>query len=1136
MKLTAETIREAAFSLAVYSRGLGYLNGGRVKKASVAEEEGGGWTLEARVQGRRMYAVEAEIGADGSITDYRCTCEAAESFGGLCKHCVAALLYARKALESSGRLETDGGKTSAASAPSGAAQSLNGRPRPAVPVPPRLWTDVAARALLSAYASRDSDPEAESRNVLFVPTLLVGGFSKGVELSFTVGFDRQYVVKSLGEFIDAIDAKKRVAYGKGLSFVHSLGAFTPESREYVRFVKKWRQECRLAAMHAPFTAGYYPYHSSGRDERSLKLSPDALDDFFESFKGRVFSSFGGAQAPLLLSEDAPEIAVEAEFMPDGALKLSCGCWSSVYAGRHVYVLREENSGGGRIAGRTIARCGGERSAAIADLMKAFIQNKGALVFAAEDVPAFCSSVLPEIEAHVSIIDRSDRLKACLPEKMTPHLYLDAPARSRITGVPVAEYGGELINMLTGEPFSDPGGAARGSAKAGAAGRWRDVRAENRVIAAVGRVLRFEPGSGFYVEGDGAVCRLMTEDLEKLRAAAELHISDRLKRYALRPPFRAGIGVSLSGGLLQMEIDSGGLPPEQLAAILEAYREKRKYFRLKDGSFLRLEGEALDEFSRLAEGLQLTDRQLAARRAEAPAFRALYLDGLFGGRPGGLAVKKDEAFNKLAQAMRDLGKKNCEPPETLCGILRGYQEAGYRWLRGLEDCSLCGILADDMGLGKSLQLIALMLNRYNSAKDEGVQALPSLIACPASLILNWKNEFAKFAPSLPVRVVAGSAAERRALISGIAAGEVVITSYDLLKRDAEHYAGRPFHYFAIDEAQYIKNQNTKCAQAVKLIECRQRFALTGTPIENRLSELWSIFDFLMPGYLYGYARFRQKFELPVVKNEDEGAREQLRRLISPFILRRLKTEVLSELPPKVCSVVPVRLEGEQRSIYDAALNLGLRQLRSETADAKAGEAKLKIFALLTRLRQLCCDPSLCYEGYDGPSAKLEACLELLAEAKGSGQRALLFSQFASMLDIIRKRLDEAGISSMLLRGSTPKEKRLDMAERFNAGEADVFLISLKAGGTGLNLTGASLVIHYDPWWNMAAQEQATDRAHRIGQTRSVQVYKLIAAGTIEERILSLQEKKSGLASIIEGGGERSLFGMSVEALMELLESR
>jgi SNF2 family DNA or RNA helicase len=355
---------------------------------------------------------------------------------------------------------------------------------------------------------------------------------------------------------------------------------------------------------------------------------------------------------------------------------------------------------------------------------------------------------------------------------------------------------------------------------------------------------------------------------------------------------------------------------------------------------------------------------------------------------------------------------------------------------------------------------------------------------------------------------------------------VITSYDLLKKDVEHYAGRLFHYFAIDEAQYIKNQNTKCAQAVKQIECRQRFALTGTPIENRLSELWSIFDFLMPGYLYGYARFRQKFELPVVKNEDEGAREQLRRLISPFIMRRLKAEVLSELPPKVSTVVPVRLEGEQRNIYDATLSLGLRQLRSETADAKTGEAKLRIFALLTRLRQLCCDPSLCCEGYRGPSAKLEACLELLSEAKSSGQRVLLFSQFASMLDIIRKRLNEEGISSMLLRGSTPKEKRLDMAERFNAGEADAFLISLKAGGTGLNLTGANVVIHYDPWWNMAAQEQATDRAHRIGQTRSVQVCKLIAAGTIEERILSLQERKGGLASIIEGGGEQSLLNMSV----------
>jgi SNF2 family DNA or RNA helicase len=293
-----------------------------------------------------------------------------------------------------------------------------------------------------------------------------------------------------------------------------------------------------------------------------------------------------------------------------------------------------------------------------------------------------------------------------------------------------------------------------------------------------------------------------------------------------------------------------------------------------------------------------------------------------------------------------------------------------------------------------------------------------------------------------------------------------------------------------------------------------------------------------GYLYGYTRFRQKFELPIVKNEDENARAQLRKLIAPFVLRRLKTEVLTELPPKVNTVIPIDLDREQRTLYTAAMTVGLKELKNseQTFKAKTGEAKMKIFALMTRLRQICCDPSLCYEDYKGESSKLEACMELLSEAKNGGHKVLLFSQFTSMLSIIRKRLDGEGISYMVLQGSTPKEKRLGMVERFNEGNTDVFLISLKAGGTGLNLTGANVVIHYDPWWNMAAQEQATDRAHRIGQTQSVQVYKLIAANTIEEKILRLQEMKGDLASVIEADGEQPLMNMSVEDMLELLESR
>ena len=293
---------------------------------------------------------------------------------------------------------------------------------------------------------------------------------------------------------------------------------------------------------------------------------------------------------------------------------------------------------------------------------------------------------------------------------------------------------------------------------------------------------------------------------------------------------------------------------------------------------------------------------------------------------------------------------------------------------------------------------------------------------------------------------------------------------------------------------------------------------------------------MPGYLYSYNRFKERFEQPVVKNNDEHARAHLKRLISPFILRRVKSEVLSELPPKVNSVISVDMDTEQRNLYNAALITGLQKFKSSAADMQAGEAKLQIFALLTRLRQLCCHPALCFEDYKGESAKLEACMELLSEAKNGGHKVLLFSQFTSMLSILKKRLEQEGFSYMLLQGSTPKEKRLKMVDSFNEDDTDVFLISLKAGGTGLNLTGADIVIHFDPWWNMAAQDQATDRAHRIGQTHSVQVYKLIAANTIEEKILKLQEMKGDLASVIDSNGEQTIMNMSTDDMIALLESR
>ena len=401
------------------------------------------------------------------------------------------------------------------------------------------------------------------------------------------------------------------------------------------------------------------------------------------------------------------------------------------------------------------------------------------------------------------------------------------------------------------------------------------------------------------------------------------------------------------------------------------------------------------------------------------------------------------------------------------------------------------------------------------------------------MFNWGEEFARFAPELKVTLVTGGQDARKELLEEWKDSDVLVTSYDLLRRDIALYEEKEFRYQVIDEAQYIKNHATAASKAVKVIKSRTRYALTGTPIENRLSELWSIFDYLMPGFLYGYDVFRREIESPVVKHQDEEAMERLKKMVSPFILRRVKEDVLKDLPEKLEVTRYVRFESGQQKLYDAQV-LKLRESIESGGQEEFNKNRFRILAEITKLRQICCDPALCFENYDKGAAKAEACIDLVRSAIEGGHRILLFSQFTSMLDILKRELDSAEISYYVITGSTPKQERLELVKKFNKGDTPLFLISLKAGGVGLNLTGADVVIHYDPWWNVAAQNQATDRAHRIGQTKKVTVYKLIAKNTIEEKIQKLQETKKNLADQVIGGETGQLGGMSREDLLELLE--
>jgi len=410
----------------------------------------------------------------------------------------------------------------------------------------------------------------------------------------------------------------------------------------------------------------------------------------------------------------------------------------------------------------------------------------------------------------------------------------------------------------------------------------------------------------------------------------------------------------------------------------------------------------------------------------------------------------------------------------------------------------------MGLGKTIQAITFILSSKGSK---------TLIVAPTSLIYNWISEFEKFAPSLKVAAVSGPQEVRNEIIKNIENYDVFITTYNLLKRDLESYSGIEFNHCILDEAQNIKNPNSQNATAVKEIKAGTKFALTGTPVENSLMDLWSIFDFIMPGYLYDEKIFSVRYHKKLKTSPE--ILEDLNRLIKPFILRRRKKDVLKELPDKIEKTLMVSLDDEQKKVYKIYANHAMELIKNKVQNDEFKNSKIEILAYITKLRQLCLDPTVLMNDYSGGSAKIEALVEYLHKSIDEQHRVLVFSQFTSVLKNIQKRLKVEEISFSYLDGAVPAEKRMSLVKAFNDGGNSVFLISLKAGGTGLNLTSADVVIHFDPWWNPAVEEQATDRAHRIGQKNVVSVIKIIAKGTIEEKILLLQEEKKKLISELMG---------------------
>ena len=617
-------------------------------------------------------------------------------------------------------------------------------------------------------------------------------------------------------------------------------------------------------------------------------------------------------------------------------------------------------------------------------------------------------------------------------------------------------------------------------------------------------------------------QFMKESLPYLSTYCQVYVTDALKGFSTSQDMHIQVGVNMSHGLLSIHIDSIDVDKNELIDILKAYKKKRKFYKLKNGKIVSLENKEFKELDELTTSLQLKSQDIVNGNIEVPTYRLFELDQMMN-HESVIDYTRGEEFDQWMKRL-ETSSQDYQVPTPYQNILREYQVEGYQWLRLMEHYGFGGILADDMGLGKTLQMIVYL----ESMKDQDTH----LVITPASLLLNWQDEIEKFSASLRVLCIYGQKAHRDELIEKLDQYDVVITSYDYLRRDIDMYENKNLHTIVLDEAQYIKNPKTRNAICVKRLKAKQRFALTGTPIENSLAELWSIFDFLMPYYLYHYAYFLENFEKPIVKEHDEDKQLKLKEMISPFVLRRNKKDVLTELPDKIEQTLYLRFNEEEEKLYLGNLVQVNKSLQEKLDIHQLG--RIDILAMLTRLRQLCQDSRLLYETVEEPSSKLKGCMELIHSLKENHKKILLFSSFTSVLHLIEEQCHKEHISYYLLDGSISKEKRKKMVDAFQKDETTLFLISLKAGGAGLNLTSAQAVIHFDPWWNMSAKNQATDRAHRIGQKEAVQVFSLIMKNSIEEKIMDLQNQKKNLADTFVEGNEGMISTMSIDDMKALFE--
>lgn len=911
------------------------------------------------------------------------------------------------------------------------------------------------------------------------------------ELDLKIGTKRYYVVKNIADLINARKNNKILSYGKEFKYDPTIHYFSEDSERVLNFIEEY------VSLNEPFEKEYSVQRITNNvfgSNKTLFIPQSALRRFLNNIKSESISFTDDddvIEEVEILKEDLPiKFNIKEE---DNEIKLSSTTElpkPMTYKG-DVYLYNT------KLYLPTFKQIKYYKS--INDILN----KESSISFKNNNKQKVINKVIPLLEIISDDIHIDEDLnRNIIKEDLKLEVYFDRE-RNKTWAEVKAIYGDISFNILKG-PKDDEYVI-------------RNIKEEEKIEETLNALSFYRNNNKFIFNGsDEKLFELLSEDLIDLKEEATIFYSDRFKERRIYGATSINATISEgSGNYLDFTFNIENVNEEEYKKIIEAFKENRKFFKLKDESFIDFRDEEVRNLFNLVDSLS-EDTNIKSNEIKVHKSKSIFLneclkdDSL-------LFIEGKDIVKHISNKIENLEEIDYKVPRELKATLRDYQLTGFKWFKTLSHYEFGGILADEMGLGKTVQTIAFLLSEKNKK---------SIIVTPTSLIYNWRSEFEKFAPTMKIKIVHGNKEDREFSKDEIKDIDVLITTYGTLRNDYNLYEDITFDFCIIDEGQNIKNPLSQSSEVVKELKAKVKFALTGTPIENNLIELWSLFDYILPGYLYSKRKFQEKF----IK-ADKGSKE-LKKLIKPFILRRLKNDVMSELPDKIEKRFLIEMTEEQKKVYKAYVD----DVKVKMKEKDFTTDKITIFSYLTKLRQLTLDPAILIEGYTGGSGKIDVTVELVEKFIKEKHKILLFSQFTSVLDSIKKVLEAEGIEYFYLDGATKASERVQLVNEFNASDrVKIFLISLKAGGTGLNLTSADVVIHFDPWWNPAIEDQATDRAHRFGQKNVVEVIKLIAKGSIEEKIIKLQESKKEIINEIMSGNYTNggfLSSLSADEIKEL----